>query len=434
MENSDRTSNDWKTVELGSFVTLQRGHDLPIQNRREGKIPILGSFGVTGWHDESKVLGPGVTVGRSGASFGVVTFSKIDYWPLNTALFVKDFHGNDPLFAYYLLKSMDFTSYNAGSAVQSLNRNHIHPIPVLVPPLGQQRAIAQILGTLDDKIELNRRMNATLESMARAMFQSWFVDFDPVRAKMDGRQPAGMDAETAALFPESFEESELGLIPKGWRVAVLDELTNFVIGGDWGKETPQEDCTESVFCIRGADIPSLQAGGTGKMPVRFISKSSLAKRRLNVGDIAFEISGGSPTQSTGRPVLANEILLKRLRHPLTLSNFCRLIRPASDTSPMYLFTLLRYLYQADEFLQYENGSTGIKNFAFTVFSSIHRLLKPNPSVMRAYENVASRMFDRIYQNGHESDALATLRDTLLPKLISGELSVKHAEKLVGEAT
>ena len=177
----------WTRIPLGNFVTLQRGHDLPDERRRPGHVPILGSFGITGWHDEAKAPGPGVTVGRSGASFGVVSYTSRDYWPLNTALYVIDFHDNDPRFAYYFLQQFDFKSYNSGSAQPSLNRNFVHPVLVDVPPQNEQRAIAHILGTLDDKIELNRRMNETLEAMARALFKSWFVDFDPVRAKAEGR-------------------------------------------------------------------------------------------------------------------------------------------------------------------------------------------------------------------------------------------------------
>ena len=177
------TGSPWKRMPLGDFVTLQRGHDLPDAIRRPGNKPVLGSFGVTGWHDEARAAGPGVTVGRSGASFGVVSYSPVDYWPLNTALYVVDFHGNDQRFAYYFLKQVDFRTYNSGSAQPSLNRNFIHPIPVDIPPLPEQRAIAHILGTLDDKIELSRRTNETLEEMARTLFKSWFVDFDPVHAK-----------------------------------------------------------------------------------------------------------------------------------------------------------------------------------------------------------------------------------------------------------
>ncbi len=196
-------TDGWRRIPLGKFVTLQRGHDLPEERRRPGNVPILGSFGITGGHDEAKAKGPGVTVGRSGASFGTVTYSKIDFWPLNTALYVVDFHGNDERFAYYFLKCFDFRGYNSGSAQPSLNCNFIHPVLVDIPPVSEQHAIAQILGTLDDKIELNRRMSGTLEAMARALFKSWFIDFDPVRAKAEGCD-TGLANPIVDFFPSRF--------------------------------------------------------------------------------------------------------------------------------------------------------------------------------------------------------------------------------------
>src|SRR2546426_7422172 len=161
---------------LGDLVSLQRGHDLTEGDRRAGQVPVTGSAGMNGYHDTALAKGQGVVVGRSGASFGQVHYCPSDYWPHNTALYVTDFLGNDRRFTYYFLKSIDFTGYNSGSAQASLNRNYIYQIPLRVPPLSEQRAIASVLGVLDDKIELNRRMNETLEAMARALFQNWFVD------------------------------------------------------------------------------------------------------------------------------------------------------------------------------------------------------------------------------------------------------------------
>lgn len=123
--------HDYETVVLSEVVTLQRGHDLPSQRRNLGSVPILGSFGVTGWHDTAKYSGPGVAIGRSGASIGVATFVEGPYWPLNTTLFVKDFKGNDPRWVYFLLDAIDFSSYNSGSAQPSLNRNYLADIQVL---------------------------------------------------------------------------------------------------------------------------------------------------------------------------------------------------------------------------------------------------------------------------------------------------------------
>lgn len=158
----------WQLTSLAEVVTLQRGHDLPATQRGNGSVPVLGSFGVTGYHDVARYAGPGVTIGRSGASIGVATYAEDDYWPLNTALFVKNFHGNDPRWAYYLLHSIDFSGYNSGSAQPSLNRNYLANIPVLRPPVAVQHSIAATLGALDDKIESNRRTVAGSLALARA--------------------------------------------------------------------------------------------------------------------------------------------------------------------------------------------------------------------------------------------------------------------------
>ena len=270
-EREERSmGGEWRTMTLGEVVTLQRGFDLPTTERKVGSYPVIASTGPVGTHNRAIVQAPGVVIGRSG-SLGGGQFIKQDFWPLNTTLWVKDFNNNDPRFCYFLLKSLDLGQFNAGSGVPTLNRNHIHPLPVRVPPLPEQRAIAHILGTLDDKIELNRRMNETLEEMARALFKSWFVDFLPVRAKQRARTQtgdpvrakaalitpplrgsdgtveraraylpaarglaqaglAGMDPSIADLFPDRLVDSELGEIPEGWEVKSLSECIKVARG------------------------------------------------------------------------------------------------------------------------------------------------------------------------------------------------------------
>jgi len=220
---------EWNDTSLGEVVRLQRGHDLPDKKRVSGCIPVMGSFGVTGWHNEARAQGPGVTIGRSGASIGVVSFIREDYWPLNTCLYVTDFQGNNPRFCFYWLSTLNLANYNSGSAQPSLNRNYIYGIRVRVPGMNEQLAIANILGMLDDKIELNRRMNETLEAIARAIFKSWFVDFDPVRAKAEGRDP-GLPKHIADLFPDSFKDSELREIPLTWHIVDLPDCIDFLEG------------------------------------------------------------------------------------------------------------------------------------------------------------------------------------------------------------
>ena len=325
----------------------------------------------------------------------------------------------NPRFLYYYLTTKPFTSYltqiadSHTSAYPAFNPDIIETAQLLLPPPSEQLAIAIILGALDDKIELNRRMNQPLEAMAQALFKSWFIDFEPFR-------------------DQGMEESPLGPIPRGWEIKVLDDLTNFVLGGDWGKDDLQEDATEPAYCIRGTDIPDLQHAGVGKMPIRYLKPSSLGKRSLCVGDIAIEISGGSPTQSTGRTVLVTSQLLDRLDHSLVCSNFCRLIRLRPDISPNFVYYWLRRLYETDVLLKYETGTTSIKNFAYTIFSNTHHLVLPPVEVLNAFDKQVQALLRKHAYNGIESESLANIRDTLMPKLLSGEIRVKDAEKFVEE--
>jgi type I restriction enzyme S subunit len=205
-------------------------------------------------------------------------------------------------------------------------------------------------------------------------------------------------------------------------------VTEFVLGGDWGKDSISEEMNQPVYCIRGADIPDLQNSGVGKMPVRYLKDSSLKKRSLKPGDIVIEISGGSPTQSTGRPVLVTSNLLDRLPYPLVCSNFCRLVRLKTGISPSFIYLWLRWLYSSDSFLQYENGTTGIKNFAYKIFSDQYELILPSDQILAEFEKIIQILFDNRDFNGLQSETLTNIRDTLLPKLMSGEIRVKEAEK------
>ncbi|HEY6253737.1 MAG TPA: restriction endonuclease subunit S [Candidatus Angelobacter sp.] len=311
-------------------------------------------------------------------------------------------------------------SFNAGGSRRAITKGHIESFDIPVPPLREQRAIAALLQSIDDKIELNRRMNDTLDAIACAIFKSWFVDFDTVRSNQHGTR----------CFPSGFASSEIGIIPNGWRVGTVSELTETVLGGDWGRDAQDSDATELALCIRGADIADLQSGGLGKLPKRFLKKSSLATRRLQPQDLIIEISGGSPTQSTGRPVLITPGLLSRFKLPVTCSNFCRLVRLRDLRYSWFLYLWLRYLYARDEFLQYENGTTGIKNLAFTKFSETHKLALPEVQVVTAFQNIADPLFAMMQANGAEIRTLEEGRDALLPKLVSGQIRIEQSESFV----
>ena len=413
---------EWTRIPLGEFVTLQRGHDLPEERRRAGQVPVLGSFGVTGWHDKARSPGPGVTVGRSGASFGVVSYSAADYWPLNTALYVIDFHGNDERFAYYFLTHFDFRSFNSGSAQPSLNRNFIHPVPVEVPPLDEQRAIAHILGTLDDKIELNRRMSETLEAMARALFKSWFVDFDPVRAKADGRWKPGrslpsLPAHLYDLFPDRLVDSELGEIPEGWEVVPAGSVFDVAIGKtpprkehDWFSKDPRDVPWMSIKDLgqSGTFISQVSEYLTGAAVERF------RVRRIPDGTVvlSFKLTVGRVAITDGE-MLSNE----------AIAHF--LPRERTFLSPAYLYC---YLRQFD----YESlGSTS--SIATAVNSDSVRAIPvrvPTEKVHEVFLRATTPSFLHLRVLQRESRTLATLRDTLLPKLISGELRTEDAGQFI----
>src|SRR5450755_961771 len=194
---------------LGELICLQRGYDLTETQRRPGSVPIVGSAGVHGYHDTAKAKGPGVTLGRSGASFGKVTFSGEDFWPHNTTIFVTDFKGNEPLFIRYLLESLDFSSLNSGSAQQSLNRTFVYPVPVRKFAFPVQQRIAGILSAYDELIENSQLRIRILEAMARALYRMWFVHFH-----FPGHEKLPSIA------------SPLGDIPQGWEVKRAPECAD----------------------------------------------------------------------------------------------------------------------------------------------------------------------------------------------------------------
>ena len=398
---------EWAELPLGNAVTLQRGFDLPTQDRKPGKVPIISSSGISGYHSEIGVKGPGVVTGRYG-TIGQVFFIEEDYWPLNTTLWVKDFHGNDPRFTSYLLRTIDFDSCSDKSSVPGVNRNDLHQIPVRIPPLAEQKAIAAVLGALDDKIELNRRMNATLEAMARALFQSWFVDFDPVRAKLDGRQLVGLDSATAALFPNEFEDSELGPIPKGWRTVKIEEIGNVICG-----KTPSTAITEYY----GDDTP-------------FITIPDMHGNVFAVST-ARKLSGAGASSQMNKTVTAGSICVSCIATPGLVTITCEQsqtnqqinsVVPRESNETYFWYWVMRGL--GAEIASGGSGGSVLTNLSKKRFERI-RVLKPPHRTIEAYHLAAQPLFERILKNVQEIGTLSALRDTLLPKLLNGDLRVPN---------
>jgi type I restriction enzyme, S subunit len=384
--------DEWLDTTVGEQATLQRGIDITKSEQRSGVVPVISSGGVSSYHDTPAATGPGVILGRKGV-VGSVYFIESDYWPHDTTLWVKNFHGNDRRFVYYFFKWMapEIARMDVGSANPTLNRNHVHPIEIRWPPLAQQRAIAHILGTLDDKIELNRQMNETLEGMARAIFKSWFVDFDPVRATAEGRDP-GLPKHLADLFPDCFEDSEMGEIPAGWRVTSWNSLVSL----EYGKGLARYDGENSVYPVYGTN------GRIG---------------------------------SHSKPLCDHPGIIIGRKGAYRGVHYCSTPFYVIDTAfyvESKIGTELRWAYY--ELLRQDiNGmdsGSAIPSTSREDFYSIP-VLSPPVGVQAAFVKYLSPFWSRQELNISESRTLAALRETLLPKLISGDLRVQDKEKFIG---
>ena len=222
--------NNWKKCKLGEFCPFKYGKGLLQKDRKKGNIPVFGSNGINDWHSQPYVKTAGLIIGRKGTA-GSVHLSKIPFWPIDTTFYIKDEpEKRNLLFTYYLLKNSALKNLVSDSAVPGLNRDAAHALELLIPPLDEQKRIAEVLGAFDDKIELLQKQNKTLEDMAKALFKSWFVDFDVVRAKQKGLPKADimreyhLTDEFYDLFPSSFADSSLGPIPSGWEVKPLSKI------------------------------------------------------------------------------------------------------------------------------------------------------------------------------------------------------------------
>lgn len=207
-----------------------------------------------------------------------------------------------------------------------------------------------------------------------------------------------------------------------WDTGTFSDLIVSTLGGDWGKDSPSGNHTEMVYCIRGADIPEVKNGNKGKMPTRYILPKNYEAKRLLPGDIVVEISGGSPTQSTGRVAAISQSLLDRYDKGMVCTNFCRAIKPKPGYS-MFLYYYWQYLYDCNVFFSYENGTTGIKNLDLSGFINTEEVIIPPLEHIEKFNNYCQTVFDQIFANGLESEQLSTIRDVLLPRLMSGELDV-----------
>jgi type I restriction enzyme S subunit len=302
-----------------------------------------------------------------------------------------------------------------GTTVLGIKQSELRKVVLSLPPINEQRAIAYILGTLDDKIELNRQMNETLEAMARALFKSWFVDFEPVRAKAEGRDP-GLPKHIAGLFPDSFEDSELGDIPRGWEIEPVGDLANVVggttpstkelsywEGGTHAWATPKDLSGLSVPVLLDTERRITDTGlsqiGSGLLPRGTVLLSS----RAPIGYLAV----------AELPVAINQ-------------GFIAMVASGRASN---LFLLLWASVAHEDIVSRANGSTFLE-ISKANFRPIP-VVTPTASVMKSFDRLARPLYERLVECERQSRLLAVLRDSLLPKLISGELRVSNLQRAAG---
>ena len=398
-----RSGAGWREALWGELTTLEYGKSLRDYNSSDGRYRVYGTNGPIGWHSEPLCHKASVIIGRKGAYRGV-HYSPDPFFVIDTAFYLQPKVELDTRWAYYQLLTVDINGMDSGSAIPSTSREDFYGVPVEVPPLPTQRAIAHVLGTLDDKIELNRRMNETLEAMARALFKSWFVDFEPVRAKMDGRwrrgeSLPGLPAEHNDLFPDRLGNSELGEIPEGWAVKTLGEVAMQRRSG----VRPEEIDAESPYIA------------LEHMPKRCIALTQWSNADgLASGKFKFE---------------QGDILFGKLRpyfHKVgvaPLDGVCSTdIVVVFPKSPLWSGFVLGHISSA-EFVDYTDAtSTGTK-MPRTNWADMarYKVALPTIEVSKAFTGLVEPCVNRIVSAIHESHFLAQQRDALLPGLVSGEV-------------
>ncbi len=392
----------WPLVPARRLITLNYGRALKADTRAPGKVPVYGTNGQCGWHNAALAKAPGLILGRKGQGPLGVEWSDKDFWVIDTAYYVSTLTPDlDLKYAYHLVKYVGLNHLKDGTSNPTLSRDTFGAQLFPLPPLAEQEAIATVLGALDDKIELNRRMNATLEAMARALFQSWFVDFDPVRAKLDGRQIPCLDSATGALFPDRFDHEVDRVVPKGWRLGIVSDAFNLTMGQSPPGETYNQEGDGLPFYQGRTDFgfrfPTRRVFCTA--PTRYAQPGdTLVSVRAPVGDVNM----ANESCCIGRGVAA-------VRHKFDATSFT--------------YYAMGTLYP--DFVRYEAEGTVFGSINKQNFESLN-FVDPPPEVVAAFERQAALLDNQIRTLEEQSRTLAALRGTLLPTLLSGELRVNDA--------
>lgn len=369
---------NWRNGELGNFITLKRGFDLPQQKREDGQVPIFSSSGITGTHSTAMVNAPGVITGRYG-TIGEVFYAAEDFWPLNTTLFVEDFHGNDAEFIYYFLKTLEWSKFTSASAVPGINRNTVHKETVSLPDIETQRRIASTLSMLDEKIKTNTEINDNLEQQAQA------------------------------IYHERFETVSPNDLPSEWRIVTLGEVATI-------SNKSFNPLKEPEILLEHYSIPAFDEA---RFPV-FELSTSIKSNKFIIDASCFMISKLNPTTKrvwkpyclTGNAVCSTEFIVYKAKDK-TITDF--------------LYSVIDSNSFSDFMCSHVTGSTGSRQRTTPSDTLSYELILPSEDELAEFQSLVSPMYAQIRINAIENDRLKRLRDSLLPKLMSGEIDVSAVQ-------
>lgn len=383
--------SEWKETTIGNEIELIYGKSLPKTKRIEGNYPVYGSGGVTGTHNEALVKGPGIVVGRKG-TVGSLYYEKRDYFPIDTVYYIKESPKYDLRFIYYFLKTRSLDKMNSHSAVPGLNREEVYKKMITIPAKEEQKAIANILSSLDEKIELNNQMNKTLEEMAQALFKRWFVDFE--FPNEDGEPYKSSGGEMV--------DSELGMIPRGWEVHELEEL---------------------LYCIKKPVKAGEHLEGVPYLPIDTLPMKTLSIK---------EYKSWEEAKSSLISFQKDDIILGAMRvyfHRVCLAPFdgitrttCFVLRPKQEELHGYL---TMQLFQ-EETINFANSTSKGTTMPYAVWENGLNKMKvvaPCKNVNIRFSKAIDGILESIRDSLFESIYLKEIRDALLPKLMSGEIRV-----------
>lgn len=413
-------SSNWKTFTVGELTINHDAKRIPVKeaDRKHGKYPYYGASGIVDWVDQYIFDGEFLLVAEDGENLRsrktpVAFMAKGKFWVNNHAHIIQGNEKANTRFLSYVLEAKDISGYLTGSTIPKLSQGNLNAIELEVPSVKEQKEIADILGAIDNKIELNRTTSETLEGIAKALFKSWFVDFDPVRAKAEGR-PTGLPNEISELFPDSFEDSKLGEIPSGWRICPLTEIL-------------QVDPKRSL--PKGSISPYLEMKG---VPTSGHSAEGVYKREFTSGT-KFQngdtlLARITPCLENGKTAMVDFLDDNQIGWGSTEFIILCGVKPEHNSFGYYLARSNEFREHAIRNMVGSSGRQRVPSDSLKDFL----LPKAPAAILDRFSSWADSLLKKISHSSKENSILSELRDTLLPKLISGELRVPDAEKMLEE--